>query len=245
MSWLRKTKSSSRRCSRFSSELDSRLSTQITRYPLPSRYSQRWEPRKPAPPVTTAVGTRPSYRRFWLDPAPRAEELADPPPPLFRRFLPPLCVGGDPDPELVASAAASDVAVVGGQREVVAGDAVHRAGAAVLRLDARDDQHRVDVAVEVEVPDLELELGLALRRAAVLRVLRVEAEVGASAERRVRRVRAGLDVDPAAARDEAGRRVVDDDFPVDRGRGAVVVRDGDVVGVDACARVDVARRAGA
>src|SRR6476646_9012972 len=56
MSWLQKTKSSSRRCSRFSSELDSRLSMQMTRNPLPSRYSQRWEPRNPAPPVTTAVG---------------------------------------------------------------------------------------------------------------------------------------------------------------------------------------------
>src|SRR3954469_9273285 len=54
-SWLQKTKSSSRRCSRFSSELVSRLSTQSTRKPLPSRYSQRWEPRNPAPPVTTAV----------------------------------------------------------------------------------------------------------------------------------------------------------------------------------------------
>ena len=39
----------------FSSEPVSRLSRQITRCPLPSRCSQRWEPRKPAPPVTTQV----------------------------------------------------------------------------------------------------------------------------------------------------------------------------------------------
>src|SRR5689334_7472867 len=57
-SWFMNTNASSRRCSRFSSELDSRLSTQMTRFPCFSRYSQRWEPRKPAPPVTTAVGIR-------------------------------------------------------------------------------------------------------------------------------------------------------------------------------------------
>src|SRR6267142_800758 len=41
----------------FTSELVTRLSTQITRWPRSIRYSQRWEPRKPAPPVTTDVGT--------------------------------------------------------------------------------------------------------------------------------------------------------------------------------------------
>src|SRR5882757_7802837 len=39
----------------FSSEPVSRLSRQITRCPLASRWSQRCEPRKPAPPVTTQV----------------------------------------------------------------------------------------------------------------------------------------------------------------------------------------------
>ena len=39
----------------FCSDPVSRLSTQITRWPCPSRCSQRWEPRKPAPPVTTQV----------------------------------------------------------------------------------------------------------------------------------------------------------------------------------------------
>ena len=39
----------------FSSDPVSRLSRQITRCPLPSRCSQRWEPRNPAPPVTTQV----------------------------------------------------------------------------------------------------------------------------------------------------------------------------------------------
>src|SRR2546422_5882136 len=41
----------------------------MTRKPWASRYSQRWEPRKPAPPVTTAVGITPSYRPSWPDPA--------------------------------------------------------------------------------------------------------------------------------------------------------------------------------
>src|SRR5262249_35241407 len=48
---------SSRMCSMFASEPLTRLSTQITRLPRSSRYSQRCEPRKPAPPVTSAVGT--------------------------------------------------------------------------------------------------------------------------------------------------------------------------------------------
>src|ERR1700709_1091559 len=39
----------------FSSDPVSRLSGQITRCPLPSKCSQRWDPRKPAPPVTTQV----------------------------------------------------------------------------------------------------------------------------------------------------------------------------------------------
>ena len=45
-----------RGCARCSARFPvSRLSTQMTRWPLPSRVSQRWEPRKPAPPVTTQV----------------------------------------------------------------------------------------------------------------------------------------------------------------------------------------------
>src|SRR6266487_3181770 len=55
MSMLRNSKTESRMCSMFCSEPVSRLSTQITRCPCPSRCSQRWEPRKPAPPVTTQV----------------------------------------------------------------------------------------------------------------------------------------------------------------------------------------------
>src|SRR5688572_636143 len=58
MSWLRKTKSSLRISSMFVSVLTTRLSTAITRWPCPSRYSQRWLPRKPVPPVTTEVGIR-------------------------------------------------------------------------------------------------------------------------------------------------------------------------------------------
>src|SRR5665811_216748 len=55
MSTWRNSKASSRMCSMFCSEPVSRLSMQITRCPLPSRCSQRWEPRKPAPPVMTQV----------------------------------------------------------------------------------------------------------------------------------------------------------------------------------------------
>src|SRR5665647_2749898 len=54
-STLRNLKASSRRCSMFCSDPVSRLSRQITRWPLSRRYSQRCEPRNPAPPVTTDV----------------------------------------------------------------------------------------------------------------------------------------------------------------------------------------------
>src|SRR3954447_26610164 len=42
-------------CARFSSDPVSRLSTQTTRWPFASRWSHRFEPRNPAPPVTRAV----------------------------------------------------------------------------------------------------------------------------------------------------------------------------------------------
>ncbi len=47
-------------CSRLRSELVTRLSTQITRCPRARSSSQRCEPRKPAPPVTTETGTKES-----------------------------------------------------------------------------------------------------------------------------------------------------------------------------------------
>src|SRR3954468_15724181 len=55
MSMLRNSKAASPMCSMFCSDPVSRLSMQITRCPLPSRCSQRCDPRKPAPPVTTQV----------------------------------------------------------------------------------------------------------------------------------------------------------------------------------------------
>src|SRR4029079_6131048 len=57
MSTLRKSNLSSRMWSMFCSDPVSRLSMQITLCPCPSRCSQRWEPRNPAPPVTTQVLT--------------------------------------------------------------------------------------------------------------------------------------------------------------------------------------------
>src|SRR5262245_46705450 len=58
-SWLTNSKFSPRRCSMFWSEPVSRLSMQTTRKSRSTRCSHRWEPRKPAPPVTTAVGIGP------------------------------------------------------------------------------------------------------------------------------------------------------------------------------------------
>src|ERR1700761_1035012 len=46
-----------------SGEPVSRWSRQSTRWPSPSRCSQRWEPRKPAPPVTTQVVIGPMLLR--------------------------------------------------------------------------------------------------------------------------------------------------------------------------------------
>src|SRR5919108_3851606 len=150
-----------------------------------------------------------------------------------------LAVPRDPDPELVDAAAALKLAVVRGQPEFVAGDAVDRAGALVLRLEARHDEPLVARATEVEVPDGEVELGLTGRRPAAVFVLGVEAEVGAAAQARVGRVRARRDVDPAAAGDEARRRVVDDYPDLRRAAAAGVVADRDVDRVDAGARVRV------
>ena len=48
-------RSGSRMCSMFASEPVSKLSTQMTRLPRASSSSQRWDPRKPAPPVTRQV----------------------------------------------------------------------------------------------------------------------------------------------------------------------------------------------
>src|SRR4051794_32311680 len=54
----------------------------------------------------------------------------------------------DQDPEFIAPPPAGHVAVVGRQREVVAGDAVYRPGALVLGLVAGDDEPVVTLAVE-------------------------------------------------------------------------------------------------
>src|SRR5215210_6752265 len=73
-----KVKSSSRMCSMFCRDAVSRLSRQITLCFWASRCSQRCDPRKPAPPVTTEVGMTeqdipgpgrfyPCLRRFYRD----------------------------------------------------------------------------------------------------------------------------------------------------------------------------------
>src|SRR5215210_1921723 len=48
---------------------------QMTRSPRASRYSQRCEPRKPAPPVTTAVGTEPDFSVEIGESWPRAKAV--------------------------------------------------------------------------------------------------------------------------------------------------------------------------
>src|SRR6478752_6181773 len=60
-------RSGSRMCSMLASDPVSRLSTQITRLPRASSSSQRWEPRKPAPPVTrqVAIAAKLNYSRDY------------------------------------------------------------------------------------------------------------------------------------------------------------------------------------
>ena len=76
----------------FCSEPVSRLSTQMTRCPSRASESQRCDPRKPAPPVTTAVGIssmlpRPSEHRARLHKGFTATLVAS---------VPARCAGGDP-----------------------------------------------------------------------------------------------------------------------------------------------------
>src|SRR3954447_20051867 len=67
MSAWKKRNSSMRRCWMFFSDPVSKLSTQMTRWPRSSRWSQRFDPRKPAPPVTSEVGMRVRLARLQLD----------------------------------------------------------------------------------------------------------------------------------------------------------------------------------
>src|ERR1022692_2199233 len=69
MSRFRWAKSGPRMCSMFASEPVSRLSTQITRCPRESSSSHRWEPRKPAPPVTRVVGIKGNLLRLGATPS--------------------------------------------------------------------------------------------------------------------------------------------------------------------------------
>src|SRR5581483_11145817 len=71
MSVFRWTKASVLMCSMLASEPVSRLSTQITRWPRASSSSHKWEPRNPAPPVTSEVGiARGIYSGFTRNPVP-------------------------------------------------------------------------------------------------------------------------------------------------------------------------------
>src|SRR5688572_12790744 len=67
----------------FSSEPVIKLSTAVTRLPSRKNRSQRWEPRKPAPPVTT-ICFRPralvifsnTNRQFFAGPLPNQPEVS-------------------------------------------------------------------------------------------------------------------------------------------------------------------------
>src|SRR6266704_3518501 len=65
------------------------------------------------------------------------------------------CAVLDLDPELVRAATAVDLSVVRGEREAVSGLAVDGACALVLSLEARDNEHAIGLAVEVERGKLE------------------------------------------------------------------------------------------
>src|SRR5207244_1318694 len=130
----------------------------------------------------------------------------------------------DLDPELVAG----DAVVVSGDEERVADRTVHGPDALVLRLlRAGHDEPVVAARVEVQADELELELGLAGRNTRALLVLRDEPEVGAPGLRLVGPVRARRREDPAAASDEPGGRVVDDDHDRLRFGSPLVVGDSD------------------
>ena len=72
MSWLTKTKSSSRRCSRFSSVLVSRLSTQITRYPCRAGTRRGGSRESRLRRSRRRWASRGCYRPLWPDPGFRA-----------------------------------------------------------------------------------------------------------------------------------------------------------------------------
>src|SRR5690606_25094436 len=100
--------------------------------------------------------------------------------------------------------------------------------------------------VEGEVGHLEPELRLPVGHGLPLAVPRVEAEVGPAGEVGVVGVGAGGRVDPAAAGDEPGARVVDDDVLVRGLAGAAEpVEDGEGEGVDAGLGVGVGAGDGA
>src|SRR5207244_2267365 len=81
-----------------------------------------------------------------------------------------------------------------------------RARSPVLGLVAGDDEAGVGLTAAVAVPHLGVDLGLAGRQRAALRVWRAEAEVGAAPGRQMRRQRLPSASAPTAARDAPGAR---------------------------------------
>jgi hypothetical protein len=95
----------------------------------------------------------------------------------------------DLDPELVGLVTTEQVAVDGGEQEAVVPGSIDRAAALVLRPRAGDHQPLVNLAVEVQVAGLELELRLARGDVGALLVLRREPEIRLAD--RVRELRGG------------------------------------------------------
>jgi hypothetical protein len=115
----------------------------------------------------------------------------------------------DLGPELVDSAAAADVAIGRCKQESLAGTAVHIPGAPELGLGTRQDEPLVVGAVEVEASDVALAFRLPVWNVRTLLVFRVETEGRLPDERLIDAIGARRRIDPAAAGNEPGTRVVD------------------------------------
>src|SRR5882724_11898418 len=145
-----------------------------------------------------------------------------------------VALAPDLDPELVLTAAAVYLAVNRRKHKRVVASAVDSAAAFVLRSRSAHHQPVIARAVEVEIPRLELEFGLAGWHVRAVLVLRHEAEAGFAGQSGIGCISPGRRVDPAAAGHPATTRVVDHDHRrqtangVRRARCAELIGDGEL-----------------
>ena len=138
----------------------------------------------------------------------------------------------DLDAETVWRALGDQVAIHGGEHELVASCAIDGAATLVLRPRAADHQPVIVVAVEVQSAGLETECGLASGLVGAFEVLGNEAEGRTACHALIRLVSARRRHDPAATGHEAGGGIIDDDLAADgagRSDTAVCHADGDVI----------------